>query len=213
MAGQITHRWEGTRLVITSDSGTSSCDLKGSQGDIGVRGPQGVAGIGVPGPAGVAGEPGPVGKTGASIVSTLLVGQDEQGGNIYEQIFDNGMTARFVAPRGIQGVQGEKGEKGDKGDKGESGGGTAAGSSGYWFSVSCEDSNTGYMGTINLPVEDWQTFNHPFVVNLVDSNGGGGIAQLSVLNSELIYLTTFSNGSIQSQPLEEWQVDFSLLDF
>ena len=45
MAG-ITHYWDGTRLVVTSDSGTSSCDLQGPKGDIGVRGPQGVPGIG-----------------------------------------------------------------------------------------------------------------------------------------------------------------------
>lgn len=42
MAGKITHSWNGTVLTITSDSGTSSADLKG---DMGVRGPQGVAGI------------------------------------------------------------------------------------------------------------------------------------------------------------------------
>lgn len=38
--GNIYHTWQGTTLVITSDSGTSSCDLKG---DIGIRGPQGPA--------------------------------------------------------------------------------------------------------------------------------------------------------------------------
>lgn len=37
----ISHSWNGTVLTITSDSGTSSADLKG---DIGIRGPQGVAG-------------------------------------------------------------------------------------------------------------------------------------------------------------------------
>lgn len=44
MAG-ITHYWDGTKLVVTSDSGTSSCDLKGEKGDIGVRGCQGSPGI------------------------------------------------------------------------------------------------------------------------------------------------------------------------
>ena len=39
--GEIYHSWDGTVLTITSDSGTSSADLKG---DMGVRGPQGVAG-------------------------------------------------------------------------------------------------------------------------------------------------------------------------
>ena len=41
----ITHQWNGTTLTITSDSGTSSCDLKGEKGDTGIRGPQGLAGI------------------------------------------------------------------------------------------------------------------------------------------------------------------------
>lgn len=40
----ITHSWNGTILTITSDSGTSSADLKGATGDDGVRGPQGRAG-------------------------------------------------------------------------------------------------------------------------------------------------------------------------
>jgi hypothetical protein len=44
MAGQIFHEWNGTILTITSDSGTSSMDLQGSKGDMGVRGPQGPAG-------------------------------------------------------------------------------------------------------------------------------------------------------------------------
>ncbi len=38
----ITHYWDGTKLVVTSDSGTSSADLKG---EIGIRGPQGPAGF------------------------------------------------------------------------------------------------------------------------------------------------------------------------
>lgn len=45
MAGMITHSWNGTILTITSDSGTSSMDLKGGSGDIGPRGPQGPAGV------------------------------------------------------------------------------------------------------------------------------------------------------------------------
>ena len=47
MAGTITHEWNGTILTVTSDSGTSSCDLKGAQGDMGVRGPQGIPGTGI----------------------------------------------------------------------------------------------------------------------------------------------------------------------
>ena len=43
MAGKITHSWNGTVLTVTSDSGTSSADLKGEKGDKGSRGPQGRA--------------------------------------------------------------------------------------------------------------------------------------------------------------------------
>ena len=46
MAGQILHEWNGTVLTITSDSGTSSMDLQGPKGDMGIRGPQGPAGDG-----------------------------------------------------------------------------------------------------------------------------------------------------------------------
>lgn len=41
MAGTITHQWNGTVLTITSDSGTSSANLKGDDGS---RGPQGSIG-------------------------------------------------------------------------------------------------------------------------------------------------------------------------
>lgn len=44
MAGNIYHSWNGTVLTITSDSGSSSCDLKGATGDTGIRGPQGPKG-------------------------------------------------------------------------------------------------------------------------------------------------------------------------
>ena len=45
MAGTITHSWNGTVLTVTSDSGTSSADLKGATGNTGTRGPQGPAGV------------------------------------------------------------------------------------------------------------------------------------------------------------------------
>ena len=47
MAGTITHQWNGTVLTITSDSGKSSCDLKGAKGDDGPRGAQGAPGSSV----------------------------------------------------------------------------------------------------------------------------------------------------------------------
>lgn len=49
MGGSITHKWNGTILTITSDSGTSSADLRGEKGDDGVRGPQGAPGMSVAG--------------------------------------------------------------------------------------------------------------------------------------------------------------------
>lgn len=53
------------------------------------------------------------GKTGAKLISQILIGQDENGGNIYQQTFNDGTTATFTAPRGEQGEKGDKGEKGD----------------------------------------------------------------------------------------------------
>ena len=47
MAGTIQHQWNGSVLTITSDSGTSSCDLKGPKGDDGARGAQGAPGSSV----------------------------------------------------------------------------------------------------------------------------------------------------------------------
>ena len=40
----IKHYWNGTILTVVSDSGISSCDLKGAKGDDGARGAQGAAG-------------------------------------------------------------------------------------------------------------------------------------------------------------------------
>ena len=45
MAGNIYHEWNGTVLIITSDSGTSAMDLKGDRGHKGCRGAQGRAGV------------------------------------------------------------------------------------------------------------------------------------------------------------------------
>lgn len=56
---------------------------------------------------------------GAKIVKTELIGQDENGGNIYRQTFDNGVTNEFIAPKGETGETGEKGDTGDTPVKGE----------------------------------------------------------------------------------------------
>ena len=53
---------------------------------------------------GLKGERGEKGDTGAKIVSTELIGQDENGGNVYKQTFDDGSTATFTAPKGADGI-------------------------------------------------------------------------------------------------------------
>lgn len=62
------------------------------------------------------GKDGKDGVNGANIVSTILQGQDANGGNIYKQTFSNGATANFTAPRGAMGATGAKGDKGDSGN-------------------------------------------------------------------------------------------------
>lgn len=112
--GNIYHEWNGTVLTITSDSGTSSCDLKGDTGDMGIRGAQGEPGIGI----GPKGDPG---KDGAKIVSTELTGQDANGGNIYTQIYDDGSTTTFTAPKGNDGYTPQKGIDYFDGENGKDG--------------------------------------------------------------------------------------------
>lgn len=50
------------------------------------------------------GEKGDTGATGAKIVSTDLIGHTDGGDNIYQQTFDNGTKAKFIAPKGDDGV-------------------------------------------------------------------------------------------------------------
>ena len=121
MAGTITHEWQGTTLVITSDSGTSACDLKGSQGDMGIRGPQGAAGkIGQDGTvtfdeltdeqkASLKGEKGDA--------ATIALGNYATGEPGTEVVISNTGTPNaavfnFVIPKGNVGPQGPKGEPG-----------------------------------------------------------------------------------------------------
>lgn len=66
----VTHSWDGTRLTLTSASGTDTVDLKGDKGDRGETGAQGPKGdTGAAGPAGAdgaKGEKGDKGDTGAT---------------------------------------------------------------------------------------------------------------------------------------------------
>lgn len=93
---------------------------QGPQGETGPQGPQGEQGpkgeTGATGATGPQGPQGPIGATGAAIVSTVLQGQDAQGGNIYLQTFDNGTTATFTAPKGDVGATGPTGPQGPQGD-------------------------------------------------------------------------------------------------
>ena len=106
-SGGISHYWNGTVLVVTSDSGTSSSDLKGEKGDTGPKGEQGDKGE--QGPKGDQGIQGPKGDTGAQGIQGP---QGEKG--------DTGATGE-TGPQGPQGPQGEKGLTGATGPKGDTG--------------------------------------------------------------------------------------------
>ena len=115
----VTHKWNGTKLVVTSASGTSSTDLKGPQGKkgdafvysdfteeqlaklVGPKGPKGD--VGPKGPQGIQGEKGDTGPQGP---------KGDKG--------DKGDTG-VQGPRGYTGAQGERGLKGDIGPQGPKG--------------------------------------------------------------------------------------------
>lgn len=86
MAGTIKHQWNGTVLTITSDSGTSSADLKGAKGDTGIRGAQGIQGE--------------KGDRGAG----------ERGAPFTYEDFTEEQLAALKGEQGIQGIQGEQGK-------------------------------------------------------------------------------------------------------
>lgn len=94
----VTHRWDGTRLTITSASGTSSADLKGIQGN-----------EGQPGPRGERGEQGLPGRDGQSI-------HHEWEGTSLILVSASGTTRT-----NLKGDTGSSGPKGDPGEKGEDG--------------------------------------------------------------------------------------------
>lgn len=76
----------------------------GAKGDTGATGEKGEKG-----------DTGDKGATGAKIISTVLIGQDGSGGNVYEQTFDDGTATRFTAPKGEKGEDGAQGEQGLRG--------------------------------------------------------------------------------------------------
>lgn len=121
MAGTITHEWQGTTLVITSDSGTSACDLKGSQGDMGIRGPQGVAGkSGQDGTvtfdelteAQLTSLKGPAGDAATIALGTYATGEPGTEVVITNTGTSSAAVFNFVIPRGNDGPQGPQGKPG-----------------------------------------------------------------------------------------------------
>ena len=117
---------EGTLLYCTADDkfyqykskkwGAVSIGERGPQGEQGLQGPTGPQG-----PTGARGPTGSIGPAGTKLVSQIFMGEDEKGGNIYKQIYDDNSTSFFTAPRGKQGPRGADGKKGDKGEQGPQG--------------------------------------------------------------------------------------------
>ena len=101
----ITHTWDGTILTITTDSGTSSADLKGEQG--------------IQGEKGETGADGKDGIDGVGIASTDMKTSTEDGGiNVITFNFTDGKTTTCSFRNGSKGSQGEKGEAGADGKDG-----------------------------------------------------------------------------------------------
>lgn len=69
----VSHLWDGTVLIVTSASGTSSADLKGEKGDTGAQGIQGETG-----PQGPQGEKGDTGAAGPQGPAYVLTEADKQ---------------------------------------------------------------------------------------------------------------------------------------
>ena len=86
-----THQWQGTRLVISSASGTSSADLRGERGIQGVQGEQGEQG-----------------RTGADGVGILSIEKTDTQGirDIYTITLTDGTIATFSVTNGIDGDDG-----------------------------------------------------------------------------------------------------------
>lgn len=97
----ITHEWHGTVLTITSDSGTSSCDLQGPVGETGIRGPQGIHGI-----------------NGRNGVDGTVAFEELTEGQKLELKGDRGEPFKYEDFTAEQ-LEGLRGYKGDKGDRGE----------------------------------------------------------------------------------------------
>ena len=107
-----THSWNGSKLTVTSASGTSSADLKGPQGPAGPQGPQGHAGTSAVWFSGTA-----VVGNGQVAVAGSKAGDmylNSKTFNVYKATAAN--TWSLVCNiKGAQGVQGSPGQNGTNG--------------------------------------------------------------------------------------------------
>lgn len=139
----VTHRWDGTKLIVTSASGTTSADLKGNPGNDGGPGKDGVSptiSISVITGGhrltikdangtktvdlldGSDGSPGATGEKGADGVGikNIVFKQNTTAGNVYTINLTDGSSYDFTAPVGPKGADGSGGS-GDGGGNGEDG--------------------------------------------------------------------------------------------
>ena len=101
----VTHQWNGTILVVTSASGTSSANLQGPAGERGETGPEGPQGLpGNTGDMGPAGPEGPPGKDGISVTHRW-----ENGTNLVVTSASGTSSANLRGPQGQQGNPGQDG--------------------------------------------------------------------------------------------------------
>lgn len=147
-----THSWNGTKLTITSASGSSSADLKGDKGDTGAQGN--------PGKDGADGAPGASGKDGVSATHswngttlTITSASGTSSANLKGEKGDKGDQGI----QGIQGIQGVPGDKGDKGDKGDTGAPGSNGTNGTSVTVKSVSESTADGGSNVVTFSDGKT--------------------------------------------------------
>lgn len=156
---EITHRWIGTTLEITSAAGTSAVDLKGDKGDQGEKGDQGPRGEGFtisktyPSVAAMNAD---YANSAVPIYGLVLIDtgdvNDEENARLYVKD-ENGFTylIDLSGAQGIRGEEGARGEKGDTGEKGDQGEQGVAGPPGAdGFSPSITYSKIGKEATITI---------------------------------------------------------------
>lgn len=127
-----THQWNGTNLIITSASGTSSANLKGEKGERGEQGPQGIQGV-----KGETGKGFEISETYSSIAEMnnnfssdgvpingfVLINTGNVNDEDNAKVFVKSSTgySYLIDLSGSQGIRGEKGEQGIQGEQGQQG--------------------------------------------------------------------------------------------